>query len=91
MLSHSEEYLKRVNLVQPTHELFESETFKNMPYSDVFKTDLEHATLTYYSANSSAILEKMKQAVEAVMLQNQDPESVLKNFRRQVQSILDEE
>jgi multiple sugar transport system substrate-binding protein len=91
MLSHSEEYLKRVNLVQPTHELFESETFKNMPYSDVFKTDLEHATLTYYSANSSAILEKMKQAVEAVMLQNQDPESFLKNFRRQVQSILDEE
>lgn len=91
MLSHSEDYLKRVNLVQPTHALFESETFKAMPYSDVFKSDLEHATLTYYSGNSSAVIEKMKQAVEAVMLQNEDSETVLKNFRRQVQSIIDEE
>ena len=91
MLSHSEEYLKRVNLVQPTHALFESKTFDDMPYSEVFKSDLDHATLTYFSGNSRAVLDKMKNAVEAVMLQNQDAETVLKNFRRQVQDILDEE
>lgn len=91
MLSHSVDYLEQVNLVQPTHELFESETFKAMPYSEVFKNDLEHATLTYYSGNSRAVIDKMKEAVEAVMLQNEDPESVLRTFRRQVQSLIDEE
>ena len=91
MLSHSEGYLEKCSLVQPTYALFESELFKSMPYSEVFKNDLEHATLTYYSANSKAIRDKMKQAVEAVMLENRDPNEVLADFRRQVQDLIDDQ
>ena len=91
MLSHADGYLDRCNLVQPTYSLFESESFKSKPYSEVFKNDLEHATLTYYSENSNAIRDKMKQAVEAVMLENKDPKTVLADFRKQVQELLDDQ
>lgn len=91
MLSHSEDYLERVNLVQPTYTLFESETFKNMPYSEVFKEDMEHATLVYYAENSSAINDKFQVAVESAMLQGEDPAKVLDTFRKAVQAILDDQ
>jgi multiple sugar transport system substrate-binding protein len=44
MLSHPEEYLEKVAIIQPTKELLESDTFKNYPYSDVFISDLEKST-----------------------------------------------
>lgn len=90
MLSHSEGYLDRCNLVQPTYALFESESFKSKPYSHVFADDLQYATLTYFSGNSNAIRDKVKSAVEEVMLQGVAPETALKNLRRQVQDILDD-
>ena len=37
MLSHGEEYLSEVNIVQPTLALLNSKTFKDMPYSEVCK------------------------------------------------------
>lgn len=91
LLSHSEDYLREVNLVQPTYKLFESQTFKNMPYSSVFLHDMEKATLMYYAENSAAINDKMKAAVEAAMLQGEDPAKVLANFRKAVQEILDQQ
>ncbi len=90
LLSHSEDYLTRVNIVQPVYSLFESDTFKAIPYSEVFKDDLDKATLTFYGPNASAITDRMKQAVNAVMLEGQDPKSVLTTFRRQVQELIDE-
>ncbi len=91
MLSHSEEYLERVNLVQPTYTLFASEAFKNMPYSEVFKSDMENASLVYYAENSSAINDKFKAAVESAMLQGEEPRKVLDTFRKAVQTILDDQ
>jgi multiple sugar transport system substrate-binding protein len=91
MLSHSEDYLTQVNLVQPTYRLFNSQTFKSIPYSDVFQKDMEKARLVYYAENSSAINDRMKAAVEAAMLQGEDPRTVLASFRKAVQEILDQQ
>lgn len=89
MLSHDEDYLNRVTLVHPKYELFESQTFKDIPYSDVFKADMEKATMSYYDEYSDAIEDKMKTAFEKVMLQGDNPEKVLVEFRRDVQEIID--
>ncbi|MDR1636109.1 MAG: extracellular solute-binding protein [Treponema sp.] len=91
MLSHSEEYLAAVNLVQPTYKLFNSAAFKAIPYSDVFRRDLERGKLVYYAENSAAINDRMKAAVEAAMLQGEDPKTVLASFRKAVQEILDQQ
>lgn len=91
MLSHGEEYLKNVAIVQPTKALFESETFKNMPYSDVFKSDLEKGSIVYYAENSPKVDSLLKTAVESVMLSGVSPEKALETLRKSVQAVIDEE
>jgi multiple sugar transport system substrate-binding protein len=91
MLGHGEEYLSKVALVQPTKALFDSATFKNMPYSNVFKADLEKAPIVYYGASSLLINNLVKEAVESVMLQKTAPEKAVETLRTKVQQALDEQ
>ncbi len=91
MLSHSEAYLTKVALVQPSKTLFDSATFKNMPYANVFKADLEKASIVYYGASSLLINNLVKEAVESVMLQKISPDKALATLRTKVQQALDEQ
>lgn len=91
MLSHGEEYLNKVALVQPTKTLFDSATFKNMPFSNVFKSDLEKANVVYYGASSLLINNMVKEAIESVMLQKTAPEKAVATLRTKVQQALDEQ
>ena len=90
MLNHSEEYLSKVGLIQPTAELMESATFKDMPYSDVFKKDMERGHVVYYGENSAKIQQHMREAVESVMLAGVAPDVALKNLKRKAQEALEE-
>ncbi|MCL2320219.1 MAG: extracellular solute-binding protein [Treponema sp.] len=90
MLSHGEDYLKDVALVQPTYKLFDSALFKSMPYSSVFVDDMKKGKIAFYAENSSAINDRMQAAVEAVMLRGEDPKTVLVSFRKAVQDLLDQ-
>jgi multiple sugar transport system substrate-binding protein len=90
MLRHSEEYLSKVGLIQPTVELMESATFKSMPYSDVFKGDMERGHVVYYGENSAKIQDHIRGAVESVMLSGVSPQEALKNLRRKAQEALEE-
>ncbi|MBN2048941.1 MAG: extracellular solute-binding protein [Spirochaetales bacterium] len=91
MLSHGEEYLQKVNIIQPTKALMESDTFKNMPYSDVFMQDMERGHIVYYGENSAKIQELIKQAVESVMLSGVSSEKAYATLKAEVQELLDEE
>ena len=91
MLSHPEEYLEKVAIIQPTKELLESDTFKNYPYSDVFISDLEKSTVVYFSEYSAKIQSLIKEAVESVMLSNVSSRDALNTLRRKVQEVLDEQ
>lgn len=90
MLSHPEEYLTKVNIVQPTVKLMESETFKSMPYSEVFRNDMSKGHIVYYGADSAKIQSHIREAVESVMLAGVSPEDALKTLRRKVQEVLEE-
>lgn len=91
MLSHGEEYLKKVNIVQPTKELMTSSTYKNMPYSDVFAEDMEKAHIVYYAENSAKLQELIKGAVESVMLSGVSSEKAYATLKAEAQELLDEE
>lgn len=91
MLSHGEDYLKEVGIVQPTKVLMESASFKAMPYSDVFKSDLAKAHIVYYGASSPKIDSLLKTAVESVMMGAAEPEKALADLKKAVQAVLDEE
>ena len=90
MLSHAEEYLSKVGLIQPTVKLMGSQTFKDMPYSSVFKGDMERGQIVYYAGNSAKIQQHVREAVESVMLAGSSPEKALKNLRRKAQETLHE-
>jgi multiple sugar transport system substrate-binding protein len=91
MLSHPEEYLSKVGLIQPTVKLMASETFKAMPYSSVFKNDMERGHVVYYGANSAKIQQHIREAVESVTLAGSSPEDAVKKLKRKVQEALEEE
>ena len=90
MLSHGEEYLSEVNIIQPTTALLNSDTFKNMPYSNVFADDLERGHIVYYGANSTAIQSAIGTAVESVMLQNVAPEEAYDKLKKTVQELIEQ-
>ncbi|MBN1242006.1 MAG: extracellular solute-binding protein [Spirochaetales bacterium] len=91
MLSHGEEYLEQVGIVQPTKALMESAAFKAMPYSDVFAKDLAKAHIVYYGASSTKIDALLKEAFESVMLSGVEPAKALEKLRKSMAEALADE
>ncbi len=91
MLSHGEEYLETVTIIQPTKQLMDSDTYKNMPFSDVFSRDMEKGHIVYYGENSAKMQELIKQAVESVMLSGVSSEKAFATLKAEAQELLDEE
>jgi len=91
MLSHGEEYLGKVGIVQPTKALMESAAFKAMPYSDVFAKDLAKAHIVYYGASSTKIDALLKEAFESVMLSGVEPAKALEKLRKSMAEALADE
>ncbi|MDR2134889.1 MAG: ABC transporter substrate-binding protein, partial [Treponema sp.] len=90
MLSHAEEYLTEVSLIQPTKALFNSPAYKSMPYSDVFTGDFQRGHIVYYGANSAELQSLIRAAVESVMLSGETPERALATLKAAAQELIDE-
>ncbi|OQY35318.1 MAG: ABC transporter substrate-binding protein [Spirochaetaceae bacterium 4572_59] len=90
MLSHGEEYLQKVNIVQPTKTLMSSEAYTGMPYSSVFAKDLERGHVVYFGEESAKLQELIKGAVESVMLSGVSPEKALATLRAEAQEMLED-
>lgn len=91
MLSHGEEYLTEVNIVQPTKALLNSDVYRSIPYSDVFTKDMERAHIVYYGAASAELQTLIRSAVESVMLSGESVEKALATLKRSAQELLDEQ
>jgi len=91
MLSHGEEYLERVAIVQPSKALVNSPTYKAMPYSSVFADDFEDASIVYLGKLSSKIDSMLKTAFEGVMVGGLEPRKALDALRAAANAALAEE
>jgi multiple sugar transport system substrate-binding protein len=90
MLTHPEEYLSEVQLIQPTKALFNSTAYKNIPYSDVFTKDMQRGHIVYYGAHSSELQTLIRAAVESVMLSGVAPEQALATLKTAAQELIDD-
>jgi multiple sugar transport system substrate-binding protein len=90
MLSHGDQYLENVALTQPTKAVMEGERFSSMPYSNVFKEDLQYAHVVYHSGFSWRINEIIGQAIVNVMTTNTTPQQVYAALKRDAQAVVDE-
>ncbi|MDP3178241.1 MAG: extracellular solute-binding protein, partial [Spirochaetaceae bacterium] len=90
LLDHGDKYLEKVAIVQPTKKLTTSETYKTMPYSDVFTKDFDAAKIVYIGKASSRLSALLKEAFESVMMAGADPKAALDKLRKDAQAALDE-
>ncbi|MCF0262022.1 MAG: extracellular solute-binding protein [Sphaerochaetaceae bacterium] len=91
MLSHGEEYLEHVGLIQPSLKLMNSDIYKNMPYSDVISSDFARGHIVYYGYGSAQIQTLINSAIKSVMLSGVTPADAYKTLKAAVQEILDEQ
>lgn len=91
MLSHPEDYLLNVGLVQPKISLINSEVFKNYPYADVFIKDMEKSHSVPLLINGPQFNQLIREAVESVMLTDTTPEEALKILKEKANELLKEE
>lgn len=85
---HADEFFERVAILQPTHELVNSDLFTSHPYSEVFMHDLARAKVVYYAEDAPRVQQVLKDAIEAVMLQGRNPEDVLTTMREGIERAL---
>ena len=90
MLSHGEDYLYEVCIIQPTKELFNSEAFKSKPYAEVFANDFNRGHIVYYGEASFNIQSLIRSAVGSVMLQGETPRNAYLKLKSAVQEVIDE-
>jgi len=91
MLSHPEDYLLNVGLVQPKISLINSEVFKNYPYADIFIKDMEKSHSVPLLINGPQFNQFIREAVESVMLTDTTPEEALKILKEKANELLKEE
>ncbi|WP_448532285.1 extracellular solute-binding protein [Pseudothermotoga sp.] len=91
MLSHPEEYLIEVGLIQPKKDFVESDTFKNYPYSKVFLEDMAKSHIVPLHPKGPQLEQLIKEAVESVMLTNTTVEDALKTLKKKANDLLKEE
>ncbi len=89
MLSHGEEYLEKVAIIQPTKKLIESPIYKSMPYSDVFAKDFENAKIVYVGKASARLSTLLSETIQNVMVGGVDPKVALEKLRKSAQEALD--
>ncbi|NMB01048.1 MAG: extracellular solute-binding protein [Firmicutes bacterium] len=91
MLDHPWEYLETVNIIQPRNDLLADPRFMELPYMDVFMSDMERGHIVFMHENGYQFERFIKEAVEGVMLQNMDSREALDILRERIQEVLDDE
>jgi len=85
---HAEEYLTNVGLIQPLKTLMNSDTYKSMPYSNVFSGDFARSHIVYYGKGATEIQSQINSAIKSVMLQGIAPEVAYDALQKNVLEIL---
>jgi multiple sugar transport system substrate-binding protein len=89
MLSHPTEYLEKVGLIQPRLDLIESDIFAEIPYSDVFLSDMEKSNIITIHEKAPRMQDLLREAVESVMLSGTTPEFALQRLKRRMNELLE--
>ncbi len=90
LLSHPEEYLLEVGLIQPRRDLLASEAYASIPYADVFASDMARSRLVQLHPANPEFVRLLDEAVKAVMLEGVTPEAALATLRRKANEVLAE-
>lgn len=89
--SHSEEYLTETGLLQPTVELAESDTIKQVPNMDVFLSDMEGTPYWPAHPKTFEMSDVLVRAVQRAVTENQPAAEALAQAKQEIDALLQEE
>lgn len=69
---HANEYLEEVGLIMPKTELFETLSQHDIPYIDIFKSDLEKCSFIFTGKSSETLRALLEDAINEIMLKDLD-------------------
>ncbi len=87
---HAEQYLTEVGLIQPLKTLMNSDTYKSMPYSQVFSDDFARSHILYYGKNAAGVQTAIDTAIKNVMLQGVTPAEAYKTMQAAVLELIND-
>lgn len=90
MLDHPWEYLDKVNILQPRKDLLEDQDFMELPYMDVFMSDMEKSHAVFLHENGYQFERFIGDAVDGVMLAGESVEEALATLKNRIQEVLDD-
>lgn len=90
MLNHPSEYLETVQILQPRKDLLEDQAFMELPYMDVFMSDMAKSHAVFLHENGSQFERFIGDAVEGVMLGGEPVDKALKTLKTKIQEVLDD-
>ena len=90
MLNHPSEYLETVQILQPRKDLLEDQAFMELPYMDVFMSDMAKSHAVFLHENGSQFERFIGDAVEGVMLGGEPVDKALKTLNTKIQEVLDD-
>lgn len=85
---HAEQYLTKVGLIQPLKTLMNSETYKSMPYSQVFSDDFARSHILYFGKNAASVQTAIDTAIKNVMLQGISTDDAYKTLQETVLELI---
>lgn len=91
MLQHEDEYLEKVNLLQPSRALVDSDAYRSIPYASVFIDDMARGHAVFSSSYANELQRLIRVAVESVMLQGEEPRTAYLKLKSGAQELLDED
>lgn len=84
LTAHGEDYLAASGLVQPRLELTDTETFKDLKFSQLFIDEMVKGRYSEYVPNRNLILESYIAMTEAAMLETTDLQEILSRAERAI-------
>lgn len=90
LTAHSEEYLAATGLIQPRLNLTDTETFKNLKYSQVFIDEMVKGRYSEYVPNRNLIVEAYTAMTEAAMLETTPLQQILDRAERAINNHLND-
>ncbi|NLJ80255.1 MAG: extracellular solute-binding protein [Firmicutes bacterium] len=90
MLDHPWEYLQEVNILIPRNDLLEDQDFTELPYMDVFMSDMEKSHAVFLHENGYQFERFIGDAIDGVMLAGESAEGALATLKSRIQEVLDD-
>ncbi len=90
LLAHEEQYLLQTGLLMPSKRMLSSKALGEVPYHELFISDMQKSKPAYWGPVSSAMQDLLAMAVKRVMLEGMEPAKAYRMLKSSAQELLDE-